>query len=271
MIEPTEKQQRETRQGTPYEIWKWVCPQCNKERSTLYLDGEWCHGDGQVASSSPGLESPGWRERCSECWASEIEQGNPQPQELPITPSAGLLMSMALRYDHGLGCPGYYDMLGEGQHKIRLEAALALMRQLYEEVSGQGFYSPASEQRYAEMVEASTQGPTPASAGINKERSVTSENIEEGEGLGSEIRENGPWKVDEWDGGRLVLQSQDFHHDAALEVSGDFGSPELKKAYADEICRRLNAMNPDVLNAKVSVACTAATGLPGYSGDNNGE
>lgn len=72
--------------------------------------------------------------------------------DLPEEPPPGLLMSMALRYDHGLGCPGYYDMLGEGQHQKRLDAALTLMRQLYEEVSGHGFYSPDSEHRYVEMM-----------------------------------------------------------------------------------------------------------------------
>ena len=67
--------------------------------------------------------------------------------------------------------------------------------------------------------------------------------------LATEMQENGPWVVDEWSNGRLVLQSQDFHHDAALEISGDFGTPEIKRAYANEICRRLNATNP-VANVK---------------------
>ena len=59
-----------------------------------------------------------------------------------------------------------------------------------------------------------------------------------------EIRENGPWAVDVWRNGAIVLQSDDFHHDVALEISGDFGSPEIKRAYAEEVCRRLNAANP---------------------------
>lgn len=58
------------------------------------------------------------------------------------------------------------------------------------------------------------------------------------------MRENGPWAVDIWRNGIMVIQSQDFHHDAALEISGDFGTPEVKREYAEEICRRLNAMNP---------------------------
>jgi len=61
---------------------------------------------------------------------------------LPQEPPAGLLMSMALRFDHGLGCGGYYDAIcGDGEHQKRLESTLTVMRQLYEEVSGHGFYS----------------------------------------------------------------------------------------------------------------------------------
>ncbi len=69
--------------------------------------------------------------------------------ELPKDPTPGLLMSMAMRYDHALGCPGYYDMLGEGEHEKRLQSVLTTMRQLYEEVSGYGFYRPSLEAEYA--------------------------------------------------------------------------------------------------------------------------
>ena len=71
---------------------------------------------------------------------------NPLPKE----PPPGLLMSMAIRYDHGLGCPGYYDQMKfDGQtHAQRLEATLRTMRQLYEEVSGYGFYTPEKEAEY---------------------------------------------------------------------------------------------------------------------------
>ncbi len=63
-------------------------------------------------------------------------------KELPKEPPAGLLMSMAIRHDHGLGVPGYYDgLLGEGEHEKRLAAALTAMGQIYEEVSGNGFYT----------------------------------------------------------------------------------------------------------------------------------
>lgn len=60
---------------------------------------------------------------------------------LPKDPPDELIMSMALRFDHGLGCGGYYDALyGDGEHEKRLASTLLIMRQLYEEVSGHGFY-----------------------------------------------------------------------------------------------------------------------------------
>lgn len=62
-----------------------------------------------------------------------------------------------------------------------------------------------------------------------------------------ELQEDaGPWVVDFWkpkhEGGRktVVLQSDFFHYDAALEVSGDFGTFEEKVAYAQRLCDRLN-------------------------------
>jgi len=58
------------------------------------------------------------------------------------------------------------------------------------------------------------------------------------------IQENGPWEVNEWKDDRLVLQSDDFTHDVALEISGDFTTPEEKREYAEEISRRLNSTNP---------------------------
>lgn len=63
---------------------------------------------------------------------------------VPVKPTDALLLSMAVRYDHGLGIPGYYDQelfSGSGlTHARRLEAALTTMRQLHEEVVGKGFY-----------------------------------------------------------------------------------------------------------------------------------
>lgn len=75
---------------------------------------------------------------------------------LPKEPPIGLLMSMALRLDHALGCPGYYDQeflaMPGVSHARRVEVALENMRKLYEEVTGQGFYRPEIEDKYAALV-----------------------------------------------------------------------------------------------------------------------
>lgn len=76
---------------------------------------------------------------------------------IPKEPTPGILMSMALRYDHALGLPGYYDQPIMKQpgvtHARRLEAALTTMRQLYEEVARQGFYRDDREAAYTLMAE----------------------------------------------------------------------------------------------------------------------
>lgn len=88
--------------------------------------------------------------------------------ELPKEPPPGLLVSMALRFDHGLGCGGYYDALyGDGEHDKRMASTLGIMRQLYEEVSGQGFYSPEREDHYAKMAP-NSKGEQPAANELNK-------------------------------------------------------------------------------------------------------
>ncbi|MFN3836734.1 MAG: hypothetical protein ACK4MI_03380 [Brevundimonas sp.] len=55
---------------------------------------------------------------------------------VPVEPTEAVLTNMAIRFDHGLGCPGYYDnpIFGEPNHARRFEAAKTTMRQLYEEV-----------------------------------------------------------------------------------------------------------------------------------------
>lgn len=64
-------------------------------------------------------------------------------------------MSMAIRMDHGLGCPGYYDqpMFGNSSDKLthaqHLELTLATCRQMWEEVVGLGFYRSKKEAEYA--------------------------------------------------------------------------------------------------------------------------
>ena len=62
---------------------------------------------------------------------------------VPILPSEEQLTSMAVRSDHGLGVPGYYDsclFAADGvTHEQRLEGAKRQMSQLYEEGIGEGF------------------------------------------------------------------------------------------------------------------------------------
>lgn len=64
-------------------------------------------------------------------------------------------------------------------------------------------------------------------------------------GAKEEVCERGPWTVDDWRDGRIAIQSQDFTHDVALELSGDFGDPELKRRHAQFICDKLNTSPPE--------------------------
>ena len=76
-------------------------------------------------------------------------------RNLPKDPPPGLLMSMAIRFDHALGCPGYYDHPPAPNgvtHEQRLKATLSTMRQLYEEVAGYGFYEDGKENEYAALL-----------------------------------------------------------------------------------------------------------------------
>lgn len=66
-------------------------------------------------------------------------------------------MSMAIRHDHALGLPGYYDSIAQcpGEHARQVEGTITWMRQLYEEATGQGFYRPELESRYLTLYQAS--------------------------------------------------------------------------------------------------------------------
>jgi hypothetical protein len=91
--------------------------------------------------------------------------------KLPKEPPPGLLISMALRQDHGLGVPGYYDATPWGdapvaeRHWRRFQGAVNAMRQLYEEASGHGFWSPENDCEYvATYVAAQPDAARPAGA-----------------------------------------------------------------------------------------------------------
>jgi hypothetical protein len=82
---------------------------------------------------------------------------------VPVAPTPGLLMSMAIRHDHGLGVPGYYDqpLMQRANHGVSharmVECALSDMRKIYEEVVGSGFFSSAKEADYAAMAKGRAQ------------------------------------------------------------------------------------------------------------------
>ena len=59
--------ERETGNGTKYSIAKWTCPSCGKANSTMYLDGEWCHGDSLTTSIVEGEATTG----CGSCWMDD--------------------------------------------------------------------------------------------------------------------------------------------------------------------------------------------------------
>lgn len=65
-------------------------------------------------------------------------------------------MSMAVRQDHALGVPGYYDQdffgASKVPHEARVRLAIDAMRKVYEEVVGDGFYRPEFAGRYRAMI-----------------------------------------------------------------------------------------------------------------------
>ncbi len=80
---------------------------------------------------------------------------------VPREPTEGLLMSMALRADHALGCSGYYNQfvfgVSGGGHARRLEVAISEARKQHEEVVGTGFYKPERDAEYRAMLAAAPQ------------------------------------------------------------------------------------------------------------------
>jgi hypothetical protein len=80
----------------------------------------------------------------SSLWGSLFSRGKTRAV-LPKEPPAGLIASMVVRFDHGLGLDGYYDQpifASSGlTHKKRRDGAIVTMQQLYEEVSGYGFFA----------------------------------------------------------------------------------------------------------------------------------
>jgi len=57
------------------------------------------------------------------------------------------------------------------------------------------------------------------------------------------VQERGPWRL-YTNNGKFYAASEDFTHDVSLQVIGNFANDEQRKAYTEEICRRLNAATP---------------------------
>lgn len=71
----------------------------------------------------------------------------------PKEPPRELLISMACRYDHALLIPGYYNQqifqkMGRPSHEQIYESTIRQMKQIYEEVVGDGFYSKENASKY---------------------------------------------------------------------------------------------------------------------------
>ena len=64
--------------------------------------------------------------------------------------------------------------------------------------------------------------------------------------------EFGPWQVDDWGDGKIVLQSVFSENDVALIINGDFTSLEDKYEYAIQLASRMNIglrlISPNFLN-----------------------
>lgn len=70
-IETGNIRHRMTQHGTKYSIEEWICPICEEEKSTLYIDGEWCHGDSMCSYFSNVKSMHG----CAQCILKETENG----------------------------------------------------------------------------------------------------------------------------------------------------------------------------------------------------
>jgi hypothetical protein len=58
-----------------------------------------------------------------------------------------------------------------------------------------------------------------------------------------ELHDKGPWIVEK--DGKSIM-SDDFTHDVVLRITGDFYRDEQRKAYAENLAKKLNAPNFEV-------------------------
>ncbi len=117
---------------------------------------------------------------------------------VPVEPSDALLWSMAIRYDHGLGCPGYYDqplMARDGiTHEMRLKSAMTTMRQLHEEVVGTGSAAAPDPTQDEALVERLAKEICETLFGPYNPDDATLVTTPEGQARLAAIRASAPWE-----------------------------------------------------------------------------
>lgn len=72
---------------------------------------------------------------------NEDNKKSPDMVTVPVVPDEALLISMALRFDHG------FFLLPPAHRKVIIDD----MRKVHEEVVGTGFYKPENRDRYLAM------------------------------------------------------------------------------------------------------------------------
>lgn len=78
---------------------------------------------------------------------------SPTTVMVPVIPSRGRLISMAIRYDHGFLVDHSGEFPVSGTKPEHREGLLTTMKQLYGEAIGVGFYTPEREDHYVGLYE----------------------------------------------------------------------------------------------------------------------
>lgn len=82
LLHPDLTRMLETRRGTQYEVLEWTCPRCRQRRSTLYIDGELCHGESYHIAFGKGPNGAP-DEKCGTCWRAELNASSEHSSKPP--------------------------------------------------------------------------------------------------------------------------------------------------------------------------------------------